>query len=68
MSLLLQDVRHSYALTEVLGGVGLALSPGRVLALVGQHPARSARCARKHTEADRPAIEQLLDAERNHVR
>jgi ABC-type nitrate/sulfonate/bicarbonate transport system, ATPase component len=28
-------VRHSYALTEVLGGVGLALSPGRVLALVG---------------------------------
>lgn len=35
MSLLLQDVRHSYALTEVLGGVGLALSPGRVLALVG---------------------------------
>ena len=35
MSLLLQNVRHSYALTEVLGGVGLALSPGRVLALVG---------------------------------
>ena len=35
MSLLLQDVRHSYALTEVLGGVGLALSPGRVLALAG---------------------------------
>ena len=35
MSLLLQDVRHSYALTEVLGGVGLALSPGHVLALVG---------------------------------
>ena len=35
MSLVLQDVRHSYALTEVLGGVGLALSPGRVLALVG---------------------------------
>ena len=35
MSLLLQDVRHSYALTEVLGGVGLALAPGRVLALVG---------------------------------
>jgi ABC-type nitrate/sulfonate/bicarbonate transport system ATPase subunit len=30
-----KDVRHSYALTEVLGGVGLALSPGRVLALVG---------------------------------
>ena len=35
MSLLLQNVRHSYALTEVLGGVGLALPPGRVLALVG---------------------------------
>ena len=35
MSLVLQNVRHSYALTEVLGGVGLALSPGRVLALVG---------------------------------
>ena len=35
MSLLLQDVRHSYALTEVLGGVGLALAPGHVLALVG---------------------------------
>ena len=35
MTLLLQDVRHRYALTEVLGGVGLALSPGRLLALVG---------------------------------
>ena len=35
MSLLLTDVRHSYALTEVLGGVGLALAPGGVLALVG---------------------------------
>jgi len=35
MSLLLSDVRHSYALTEVLGGVGLALAPGGVLALVG---------------------------------
>ncbi len=35
MSLLLQNVRHSYALTEVLGGVGLALAPGHVLALVG---------------------------------
>ena len=35
MSLLLQNMRHSYALTEVLGGVGLALSPGGVLALVG---------------------------------
>ena len=34
MSLVLQNVRHSYALTEVLGGVGLALSPGGVLALV----------------------------------
>ena len=33
MSLLLQDVRHSYALTQVLGGVGLSLSPGGVLAL-----------------------------------
>jgi len=35
MSLQLQDVRHSYALTEVLGGVSLTLSPGGVVALVG---------------------------------
>ncbi|MBP6374996.1 MAG: ATP-binding cassette domain-containing protein [Giesbergeria sp.] len=35
MSLCLQEVRHSYALTEVLGGVSLALEPGGVLALVG---------------------------------
>ncbi|UCV00945.1 ABC transporter ATP-binding protein [Acidovorax radicis] len=35
MSLFLNDVRHSYALTEVLGGVGLALPAGGVLALVG---------------------------------
>ena len=35
MSLCLQAVRHSYALTEVLGGVSLALAPGGVLALVG---------------------------------
>ena len=35
MSLLLEDVRHSYALTVVLGGVGLALPAGGVLALVG---------------------------------
>ena len=35
MSLALKDVRHSYALTEVLGGVSLALSPGGVVALVG---------------------------------
>ncbi|WP_051602948.1 ABC transporter ATP-binding protein [Simplicispira psychrophila] len=35
MSLCLQEVRHSYALTEVLGGVSLALAPGAVLALVG---------------------------------
>ena len=35
MSLCLQEVRHSYALTEVLGGVGLALAPAGVLALVG---------------------------------
>ena len=35
MSLYLQNVRHSYALTEVLGGVSLALAPGGVLALVG---------------------------------
>jgi NitT/TauT family transport system ATP-binding protein len=35
MSLFLSDVRHSYALTEVLGGVGLALESGGVLALVG---------------------------------
>ena len=35
MSLCLQEVRHSYALTEVLGGVSLALAPAGVLALVG---------------------------------
>ena len=35
MNLVLKDVRHSYALTEVLGGVGLALPAGGVLALVG---------------------------------
>ena len=35
MNLVLKDVRHSYALTEVLGGVSLALAPGGVLALVG---------------------------------
>ncbi|MBX9835000.1 MAG: ATP-binding cassette domain-containing protein, partial [Burkholderiaceae bacterium] len=35
MSLCLQQVRHSYVLTEVLGGVSLALAPGGVLALVG---------------------------------
>ena len=35
MSLFLNDVRHSYALTEVLGGVSLALAPAGVLALVG---------------------------------
>ena len=35
MSLFLEDVHHSYALTEVLGGVSLALESGGVLALVG---------------------------------
>ena len=35
MSLCLQEVRHRYALTEVLGGVSLALAPAGVLALVG---------------------------------
>ena len=35
MNLVLKDVRHSYALTEVLGGVSLALAPGGVVALVG---------------------------------
>ena len=35
MSLFLEDVHHSYALTEVLGGVSLALAPAGVLALVG---------------------------------
>ena len=35
MNLVLKDVRHSYALTEVLGGVSLALAPAGVLALVG---------------------------------
>ena len=35
MSLCLQEVRHSYALTEVLGGVSLALAPAGVLALAG---------------------------------
>ena len=35
MSLVLKEVRHSYALTEVLGGVSLALERGGVVALVG---------------------------------
>lgn len=35
MSLHLKNVHHSYALTEVLGGVGLDLAPGGVVALVG---------------------------------
>jgi len=35
MSLVLKEVRHSYALTEVIGGVSLDLAPGGVLALVG---------------------------------
>lgn len=35
MSLQLQDVHHSYALTEVIGGVSLTLPPGGVVALVG---------------------------------
>ena len=35
MSLVLKEVRHSYALTEVIGGVGLDLAPGGVVALVG---------------------------------
>ena len=33
--LVLKEVHHSYALTEVVGGVSLALQPGGVLALVG---------------------------------
>ncbi len=35
MSLVLSDVHHSYALTEVIGGVSLSLPPGGVVALVG---------------------------------
>ena len=35
LGLVLKDVHHSYALTEVVGGVSLALQPGSVVALVG---------------------------------
>lgn len=56
MSLVLQNVRHSYALTEVLGGVGLALSPGRVLALVG--PSGCGKTTLLHLGAGLLALQQ----------